>query len=308
VIVSRRKTSKPGWVAFTPTGATVHAVHVVQEAGLRPRVCWTDSHAWSDPVRALQEGQRNHSLKRHQKVLVLQRNQYHLQTMEAPEVPRADWCNAVRWHLKEQVDFDVATASVDVLEIPANTRQRRPTSLWAIAAARAVLAPLMEAGEDAGLDWQAIDIPETALRNICALAAIPGQGQALLHIGELHSTLVVTCDGDLLMARHLDLTLDHMAEPDESIRRQALDRAAIELQRTLDSVERLFNHISLQGLLVAPGLAAAPLIAHAGELVYVPMAALDLATILDLSALPGPPDPESLCPYLPAIGAALRMN
>ena len=52
-------------------------------------------------------------------------------------------------------------------------------ALLAVLAPRATLRPLVAQLEDAGLHLQAIDIAETALRNLCGRCEPPGRAQAL---------------------------------------------------------------------------------------------------------------------------------
>lgn len=302
----RKKPVDPGWVAMAPQGDHVRVAHVVCAEGRRPALRWVCSVPWADPTQALRMLRRTRSLKGRATVAVLQRHEYQLLTMEAPDVPRDEWRDALRWKLKDTVDFAVDTAGIDVLELPAGPTQHRAPSVIAVASPHAALAPLAEAGTDAGLPWQAIDVPETALRNIAALAEEPGRGQALLHVGEGHSTLVATWKGELLLARHIDVSLAQLTDTDESARQLAYERASLELQRTLDNVERQFSHANLARLQVAPGAPLLGFIEYVRDLVYVPVTAFDLASVIDLSAVPELADPAAQAAYLPAIGAALR--
>ena len=284
--------------------------HVVCADGARPVLRWADTADWSDPVRTLRGLRRSRAIERLRSVALLQRHQYQWLPMDAPDVPREEWADALRWGLKDLVDFPVDTAGIAVLEVPGSAAARRRAQLIAVAAPHAHLAPLAATGASAGTPWQAIDVPETALRNIAALLVTAGQGQgqgqALLHSGPAYSTLVVTADGELVLARHIDVSLAQLTDTDDDTRQQAYERASLELQRTLDSVERQFSHVRLAGVQVAPGAPLAAFIAYASELVYVPVTAFDLAQVVDLSAAPGLTDPAEQAAYLPAIGAALR--
>ena len=302
----RRAKSRPGWVGMAPQGGRVQVAHVVCAQGQRPALRWACSAAWDDPVRALRALRRSQPLGQHRTVALLQHAQYQLLTLDAPDVPRADWCDAVRWRLKEMVDFAVEDAGIAVLELPADAQQRRRPALIAVAAPRSVLAPLADAGSDAGLPWHAIDVPETALRNIAVLGAEAGRGEALLHVGAAHATLVVVAQGELLLARHIDIDLAQLTDTDAAARQQSFERASLELQRTLDNVERQFGHANLARLQVAPGAALLDFIEHVRDLVYVPVLPFDLAAVLDLSAVAHALDPAELAACLPAIGAALR--
>ena len=303
-----RRSREPGWAAVAPLGECVRVVHMVCSDRARPVLRWADTGPWIDPRSTLRGLRRSRGLNRLRLVTLLERRQYQLLSMEAPDVPRDDWRDAARWSLKDMVDFAMDDAGLALLDVPGDPAQRRRTSLIAVVAPQVQLAPLAALGADAGTSWQAIDVPETALRNIAALTEEPGRAQALLHVGVSHSALVVTVQGELLLARHIDVSLGQLTGLDDDARTQAFERASLELQRTLDSIERQFSHLSLSGVLVCPGAPLADFIAYAGELVYAPVAGLDLARYLDLSAAPELADPILQAAYLPAIGAALRRD
>jgi MSHA biogenesis protein MshI len=241
-------------------------------------------------------------------VAVLQRHQYQCVTMDAPaDVARGDWAAAVRWQLKDTVDFPVDTAAVDVLAVPEGTSYRAQPQVIAVAAAANQVRPLVECAVDAGAPWQAIDITETALRNLSALVEPEGRAQALLHCQRGHATLVVTHGGELLATRQMELNLllDDDADPD--LRSAGPEPAGLELQRTLDGVERAFGQVTLARLLITPMPGMHALCDHLAPLLYVPVAPLDLSEALDWSAVPGLLDDTALLnQHLCAIGAALR--
>jgi MSHA biogenesis protein MshI len=308
VLSLRKRSFQPGWVAIAPLGDSVCVASVVCQAGQRPALLWACRAPWGDTTQSLRALRRGRSLAGRRTVALLQRADYQLLAMDAPDVPREEWRDAVRWRLKDMVDFAVDTAAVQVLEVPSGPTQRRAPSLLAVAAPHTSLLPLAEAATDAGQPWQAIDIPETALRNLAALAEEPGRGQALLHVDAQHSSLVVTWQGELLLSRHIDVGLPQLTHADADTRQQAYERASLELQRTLDSVERQFSDVGLASVMVAPGAVLADFIAYAGDLVYAPVRAFEPQRWIDCSAVPELADDTELAAYLPAIGAALRSN
>ena len=74
---------------------------------------------------------RRRSLQRRRNIAVLPRAAYRLVPLDVPDLPREEWRQAVRWQLKDLVDFAVETASVDVLEIPGDPARRRTPQLLA---------------------------------------------------------------------------------------------------------------------------------------------------------------------------------
>lgn len=299
----------PGWTSCVPCGPRVRFARVepAPEGG-RPVLRWVHDDAWDDPARALRHARRLGGLARRACVAVLPREQVQLLPMDAPDVPRDEWRAAVRWRLKDMVEFPVVNAGVDVLEIPAEASARRQPALIAVAAPGDVLQRLAQVADDAGMRWRAVDVAETALRNLSALLATPGRSHALLHLGETHGTLVITLGGELLQTRQIDITTAQLATDNEQVRQAAYERAGLELQRTLDGFERLFTHTSLERLQVLPGPGVDGFCEYVRDLVYVPLAEADLLPLLDCSALPALGDNQALAPYWVAIGAALRSD
>jgi len=298
----------PGWIACAPQGGHSAFALVQPGAGGKPVVRWTARLDWHEPVAALQQLRSRRAMHRHRCVALLQRGQYQCVTMDAPaEVARDDWAAAVRWQLKDTVDFAVDSAAVDVLAVPPGHSYRSQLQLIAVAAADEQVRPLVEQGVDAGVPWRAIDVTETALRNLSQLVETAGRAQALLHCEAEHATLVVTCDGELLSARQLDLALNLPDDADADQRQQAYDLAGLELQRTLDGIERAFGQVTLARLLISPMPGAQALCDHLAPLLYVPVVLLQLEPVIDFSAVPELlADTALLNQQLCAIGAALR--
>ena len=303
-----RRPLQPGWIACAPQGARSSLALVQRREGQAPAVRWLDSADWSQPGAALRGLRRSRALHRHRRVALLSPAQYQCLSLDAPaELPRAEWRDALRWQLKDSVDFAVDSAAIDLLSVPEGASYRAQAQLIVVAAAADAVRPLMAQAHDAGLAWHAIDVTETALRNIGALAEPAGRAQALLHCEARHATLVFTYQGELLSARRMDLSLDQLEHGDESQRASAYEHAVLELQRSLDGFERAFGQVTLARVLVGPMASQQRFVEHLAPLLYTPVEALDLAALLDLSALPAAhTEPAQLNLHLCAIGAALR--
>lgn len=297
-----------GWIACAPQGERAAIALVETPPGGKPAVRWVAEEPWTDPRATLQRLKRQRGVARHRRVALLQRPQYHCVVMDAPpEVPREDWAAASRWQLRDAVEFPIDSAAVDVLAIPPGASYRAQPQLIAVAAAEAEMRPLVAAGHGAGLPWQAIDIGETALRNLCLLVAPPERAQALLHCHAGHATIVVTWQGELLSTRQMELALLDLAARPGPERQAAFEQAALELQRTLDGIERAFGQVTLASVLVTPMPGIDALCEHLKPLLYVPVLPLALHDALDWADTPGLlDDPARLNALVLAIGAALR--
>ncbi|HEV8690030.1 MAG TPA: PilN domain-containing protein [Ideonella sp.] len=276
------------------------------EAGERPAIRWLHSEApRASAAATLHRARRAAPRGGWQAVALLERGQYQLLQTEAPEMPAEEWRDALRWRLKDQLEFPVDGAAIDLLAMPPQAGPRNQRTLIVAAVQATVRQQWRRSGEDAGFDWQALDIAETALRNLSGLLATPGRGHALLHLGEGHATLVVTVAGSLLLSRQIEVARAQLASTDEYQRTQALERAGLELQRTLDGFDRVFSQVGLERLDVLPGAGTEAFADFARELVYVPVKVADVAAKLDLGRLPADTD---LSEHWLAIGAALRRS
>ena len=305
-----RSSLQTGWIGCALQGGQGRFALVRQTPDAKPAVQWVADLPLSTGTSAatLRQLVSSHRLERHARVLLLERHQYHCLTLDAPaDVPRADWAAAARWQFKDAVDFEIDSAAVDVLAVPEGTSSRAQSQLIAVAASRAQVQPLVAAAHGCKLPWTAVDIPETALRNLSALQEPEGRAQALLHCEASHSTLVVTFGGELLVSRQFELALAQLAAADEAARQAAHDQLGLELQRTLDGLERGFGQVSLARLLVTPMPGLQALCEHLRPLLYVPVAAWEASEALDLVGVPAlAADDALLNRHLCAIGAALR--
>ncbi len=239
---------------------------------------------------------------------LLAANEYQLMMVEAPNVPVDELKTAIRWKIKDSLSYHVDDATVDVLQIPTGKYgSERPQSLYAIAASNETIRRRINLFEKARIDLSVIDIPETAQRNIAALYETEGRGLALLAFNDEGGLLTITSDGELFLARRIDISIGQLSDADENLRRQSRERVELEVQRSLDYFDRQFHHISINRMLVsAPDeLGLAQLL---GENLGLPVEALDLAQGMDVIGVPELADSEFASYALHALGAALRQE
>jgi MSHA biogenesis protein MshI len=129
----------------------------------------------------------------------------------------------------------------------------------------------------------------------------------MLTFGDEGGLLTFTCDGELFLARRIDVTLGQLQDADMNLRQQYLDRVVLEVQRSLDYFDRQFHHIPVSRMLVCvpESLRLERILADS---LGLPVEMLDLAQGMDLIAAPELLDSEFACHALPALGAALRQE
>jgi len=232
---------------------------------------------------------------------------YQIQLVEAPTVPREELKSAVRWKLKDLLDYPVDAATVDVADVPADRLgAARAHYLYAVTARNARVAACMKLFRDAKFPLQVIDVPDMAQRNIARLFEEAGRGVALLAFDDRGGLLTFTADGELYMTRHTDVTAAQLTEVRGDLREQTLERLVLELQRSFDHFDRQFSYVTVSRLLLAPLAVDIGLDRHLIENLDVPVQALDLAEVLDFPGAPELRDPARQGFRLHIIGAALR--
>lgn len=230
-------------------------------------------------------------------VLALHESQW-LQ-IETPAVKVDEMKSAARWHIKDLVDTRLDELTIDVLHIGDERARELHRQMFVVAARTALVQSLGRRAQAAGLTLTAIDVAETAQRNLQSAAAeSAGLGArataALCRHGD-RALLTICAGGELYHARRLDwdeteLDTGPAAAPSPVDAFENLDfvdygalngpvdevgapRLVVELQRSLDLWERTWPDLPVAALWVDAGGAEQALIAR-------------LAAVLDMPARP----------------------
>jgi len=248
--------------------------------------------------------------------------------VEAPEVDPTELKAAVRWRIKDLIDFHIDDAVIDVFDIEGQRERGRAKMMYVVVSRISTVQEHIDALEGAGINLSVIDIAELAQRNIAALLPEDAAGVALLHFSRNGGLLTLTRGGSLFLARTLEFGSDNFAmelaaqaaaqsgadefridalEDNLSAGMQRLfDNAVLEVQRSLDYYESHFGLPPISALVLAPTEQPIPgLLGYLASNLGLPVRALDLTTIID-SNEPLSDALQAQC--LPAIGAALRVE
>ena len=303
----RAKNTKGG-MAVVCRGGRIDLAYAVRARDERPLIERLDSfRVEAGEADALQRLRASHQLKAYACTTLLPESDYRLLQVDAPAVAAEERTSAVRWRLKDMVDFPIDTAAVGVLDIPLkDSAAGRQPSVFAVTAGAEAVGRCMRLFDGARVPLAAIDIPELAQRNVAALFEEANRGLAFLSLGEADSLLTITYGGELYLARRIEVSARTLAEAEGERRQVLVERLVLELQRTLDNFDRQYNFISVVRLVLASEQPADWLLAALGENLYVPVQAMDLAAVADFPALPELKNPQRQAQGLLAIGAALR--
>jgi len=236
--------------------------------------------------------------------VVLRPEDYQLALVEAPDVPPAELRAAMRWRLKEAIDFRVEDAVIDVFDVPSQKRSGQGRMLYAVVARRSAVA-----GYAAALatvpTLDVVDVPELCLRNIASALPEAAGGVALLHCGEASATFVLVRGATFYFARQLNLKATQRIVAGRAAG-APLDSAdvVLELQRSLDYYERHFDQPPITHIVIsAGGPQAQALATELNRDTGFDVGVLELNSVLSCTQ---PIDPATQRACLLAVGAAMR--
>ena len=295
-------------ISFDADGMCVARVTRVAQA--KPVVDLSAFYTFKQPLapEAFEKIARDLQAARYQVSTLLGGRDYQMLAVEAPNVQPDELKAAVRWRLNDMLDFHVDDATIDVLDIPADKNATvRSHSMFAVAARNSVIEARQALFAGAKVDLEVIDIPEAAQRNISALLEPEGRGLAILSFNQEGGLLTVTFGGELYLSRRIDVGIDLIRETDPDRRNQTYDKITLELQRSLDHFDRQFHYVTVSKLLLAP-LPTSALHDYLSSNLYMPVDALNLAAVLDLSKAPELQGLDAQQRHFLTLGAALRLE
>lgn len=233
-------------------------------------------------------------------VSVLEASSYSMLLVEAPDVPTDELRAAVRWRVKDLIDFHIDDAVLDVFQMPNRGISGPNQMMYAVAAKADGVQTEVDVAEEAGLKLKAIDILELSLRNLATMLDRDDRGVALLYLAETSGVLLIVRQGTLYLARRFETGVQTLKDAD-SLRSELISGLALEARRSLDYFESHYEQSSLSVIYTA-GLEPSDLDLMSSDL-GVSVRSIELSALFDTDI---EFDAELSRKCIPAIGAALR--
>jgi MSHA biogenesis protein MshI len=282
----------------------------------RLTVCdFLEGHQPGVEADGLLERVKLHRLTSATTVVVLELGRYNLYQLEPPEVPAAEVRDAVRWSLKDMLDFPLEEAVIDLFPVPYEDLRNRSRLVQVVVARFPEVQRQVELLRQARLKIVAIDITEFAIRNIVTLLPENSSGLVFIYFGAKRGLITIFRDSQLYLTRTINLGCFDLlrfsreeggADPQVDPSPQLLELLAsvvLEVQRSLDFFESTFFQDPIGNVVIGPLETPVPeLLPYLQQALGGTVRSLDLASILDCQGL----SVEEQARALPAIGGALR--
>jgi len=252
------------------------------------------------------------SLSKHDCATVMGLGEYSVLSVDAPDVPPAELRAAVRWQVKDLIDYHIDDAVIDVFDSPPSGAQGQQNKMYVVASRTSTVREHVDQLQDADINLTTIDIPEMVLRNIMACLPENEAGVAMVYLTRERGLIVVARQSTLYFARTLDIGFQYLnqgANDDSGLSLEnnaAFDRLVLEVQRSLDYYDRYFSQPPVAGLVLAPMAEPVPGLGdYINQALGLSVRHLDITEIVDCET-PLSATQQAHC--LPAIGAALRQE
>jgi MSHA biogenesis protein MshI len=308
----------PGWFSKSTQGSGLLAVAIEPEAikfahvravnRERPIATrwWSAPCPPSEQADALQSETKEHGLARFICTTLLEPADYQILLVEPPKVPADELKAAIRWRIKDLLEYHIDDATVDVFEVRAEGDLKGSArAMYAVATPNEVVQKRIALFQDARVPLKVIDIPEMAQRNVAALFESPDKATAMLAFSPWGGMLTISFRGELLLTRRLEVTSVQLGQREHGDHYR--ERVATEITRSLDIFDRQRLSVGVGELLLAPLPQDPELEQFLRSRLYVPVVPAALPQVMDF-ADGGEPTPEEQWEYFYLFGAALRVE
>lgn len=204
--------------------------------------------------------------------LVLHPDLYTLQLLEKPAVEDNELVDAMRWKVKDMLDYSVDEAVLDVFDFPADALRGKPPLVNVVITRKTLVLELIALIEHCGLSLQSIDITELALRNLIHPLVQDDQATALVLMRETSGMMLLVKQDTVYFSRRLHADMQALTNPEASDR--IGQQLALEVQRSMDYFESQMGQKAPRSLLVSAAVNESELIDHLTNILGV-----DIATI-----------------------------
>jgi len=198
-----------------------------------------------EPEKVLARLVLDYDLKKRRCTTLLGDGEYRLIQTEAPDVKPDEMKAALRWRIKDLIDFHVNDATIDVFDVPVQT-PGRTALVYVVVGRNDAIRKRVDFMYEAGAALDIIDIPELAQRNLALLLPQDQEGVALLTLNEGAGLITITRNGELYLSRTIAAVQAPLAEG------AGFEHLLLELQRSLDYFESSFRQSPIMNVVVAP--------------------------------------------------------
>lgn len=307
-----RWSRNPGaWSAIDLQGGVFGVnVQLPRQPGQKPVVLRHVSYAGqSADAPVLSQIARTLSSAKSNVVSLMGNRNYQVFMVDKPVVRPDEVESSLRLVLSPMLDYPTAEANLDWFDIPIRqTMGSRAPQVYAVVTKTELVNAQVALFAEAKINLKALDIRESAQRNISFLLETDQAATCLVFADTEGVRLTITFKGELYLVRFISETLLDVDEHEAAHLADAVDRLALEIQRSFEFIRRNYPAINIDALHVAPMSADIGLAEALQNRLLEQIRPLDLASIFELPSGSDLRKPQVQARYFHALGSALRIQ
>jgi MSHA biogenesis protein MshI len=182
---------------------------------------------------------------------VLGIGEYSLNLVESPSVAATEVPMAMRWVLKDLINFPVEEAVIETFDLPFLRARDNIKMTYAVAVQKGKIDTIVTRIKTSGLNLRYIDIPELTLKNIMIENPQKIKGCAFVQLDAKGGRLILCRDDQICITRSFDLKLADLGK-DPAQDAKTLESLALEFQRSFDYLNSVFRQSIQNTIVLAP--------------------------------------------------------
>jgi MSHA biogenesis protein MshI len=188
----------------------------------------------SDIQSILENAVDQYHLKNAECIWILKPADYLAVLIETLPVSAAEFQSAIRFKMKDMLNFPVSDAVIDHISLPLQKNPGAKPMIMVVASRVSYLQPMVNLIQESGLNLKTIDIYEFAMRNLTSLFEDDEKTSALIYMEGKTSMIVLTSQKTLFLSRQIDIGLDTLAILSTEDANQIIEKIGLEIQRSFD--------------------------------------------------------------------------
>ncbi|MDG2176798.1 MAG: hypothetical protein P8M72_11805 [Gammaproteobacteria bacterium] len=156
-------------IYFTQKGVSLAHVNYTKN---EPKLLMCNEFAaesLADKEKALAQQVEKLGLQESRASYILSPSEYKLFLVEAPSVSSGEMESAVKWKIKDLIEGAVDEMAITVFPVPDDAYRGETDMIYAVASRKTRIREIVDLVHNAGLQLDAIDIPEMVMKNLSTL-------------------------------------------------------------------------------------------------------------------------------------------
>lgn len=195
--------------------------------------------------------------------LSLSPDYYQLMLVDAPEVPEDEFKFAIRWRVKDLINFPLEDALIDGFLLPEDAYHSNRKVAYVVAAKKDLIEDFVDMISLSGLLIKSIGVEELALHQLAMVCGYAMENFALVYPHGEQTIINLSDKTSLYLTRNVSIResteldredeISFVEKQEESVEKPKYNALILEMQRSMDFYEGQIGKRSISKTMILPG-------------------------------------------------------